>query len=227
MPSRSRSSRSRCSGVLATASRLASIAGMKVGDHEPADVVQQRGDGQLVAAVPAHGATDLVGGLLGGESVDAEALGPHLAAAVGLEEVEDRRGAGDRQHPGGLQDVDGLGNAAHRHRRRRRCGWRSAGPRSRGRRRTRPPRPPRRPERSRRSPRASPALATPSGPGTSRPPRRRQRGGRRARACRGRRCAAMPGAHLAACTLPLLCDLVDSMAETAFACLIGSKGRTV
>ena len=85
---------------------------MQLGDDQTADVVQERGDRELVAVRPADRAADLVGGVLGGEGVDAEALGAQLPAAVGLEEVEDRRGAGDRQHAGGLQHVDGLGIAA-------------------------------------------------------------------------------------------------------------------
>jgi len=52
------------------------------------------------------------GGALGGEGVDAEALGLQLPAAVGLEEVEAGRGAGDCQHAGWFQHLDRLGNAA-------------------------------------------------------------------------------------------------------------------
>ena len=50
------------------------VAGVQAGDDEPADVVEQRRDGELVAFDPADGAADLVGGPLGGEGVDAEAL---------------------------------------------------------------------------------------------------------------------------------------------------------
>ena len=88
------------------------VARVQAGDDEAADVVQERRDGELVAFGPADGAADLVGGALGGERVDAEALRLQLPAAVGLEEVEARRGAGDRQHAGGLQHVDRLGDAA-------------------------------------------------------------------------------------------------------------------
>ena len=111
MPSRSRSSRRRCSGALANGVEVTAIARVQVGDDEPADVVQQRGDRELVAILPADRAADLVGGLLGGEGVDAEALGPHLAAAVGLEEVEYGSGAGDREDAGGLEHVDRRGDA--------------------------------------------------------------------------------------------------------------------
>ena len=52
-----------------------------------------------------------VGGVLGGERVDPEPLRPQVTAAVDLEEVEDARRAGDREDPGGLEDVDRLGDA--------------------------------------------------------------------------------------------------------------------
>ena len=87
------------------------VARVQAGDHQPADVVQQRRDRELVAFDPADHAADLVGGALRGECVDAEALGLELPAAVGLEEVEAGRGAGDRQHAGGLQHLDRVGDA--------------------------------------------------------------------------------------------------------------------
>ena len=111
MPSCSRSSRSRCSGVREIGVEVDLVAGVQAGDDEAPDVVQERRHRQLVAFGPADAAADLVGGALGGQRVDAEALGLQLPAAVGLEEVEDRRGAGDRQHAGGLEHVDRLGNA--------------------------------------------------------------------------------------------------------------------
>ena len=154
MPSCSRSSRRRCSGVRETGVEVDLVARVQAGDDEAADVVQQRRHGELVAFDPADDAADLVGGPLGGEGVDAEALGLQLPAAVGLEEVEAGRGAGDRQHAGGLQHLDRLGDAADA------AGDDAAavgeaqhGDR-RARRRTRPPRRARRCERSRRSPRA-------------------------------------------------------------------------
>ena len=82
------------------------VARVQAGDDEAADVVQQGGDRELVAFDPADDAADLVGGPLGGEGVDAEALGLQLPAAVGLEEVEARGSAGDRQDAGGLQHLD-------------------------------------------------------------------------------------------------------------------------
>ena len=193
MPSCSRSSRRRCSGVRETGVEVDLVARVQAGDDEAADVVQQRRDGELVAFDPADDAADLVGGPLGGEGVDAEALGLQLPAAVGLEEVEAGRGAGDRQHAGGLEHLDRLGDAAD-----------AAGDDAaavgeaqdrdrqgdvgldrfdqladRG--------------RSRRSRRRSPARGTRSGPGSARPPRRPRRGGCRARralrAAAGRRSA--------------------------------------
>ena len=152
--------------------------GWRFDDHEPADVVEKRGDGELVAIGPADRAADLLGGVLGREGVDAEVLRPQLAAAVGLEEVEDGRGAGDRQDAGGLEDVDRLGNAcatppaaaaavggAQDGDRQGDVGLDRLDQLADAR-------------RSRRSPPASPAPATRPGPGSARPPRRRRRGGR-------------------------------------------------
>ena len=87
-------------------------ARMEAHDHEAADVVKEGGDGELVAVGPADRATDLLGGVLGREGVDPEALRAQVAGPVLLEEVEDLGGARDRQHPGGLEDVDGGGNVA-------------------------------------------------------------------------------------------------------------------
>ena len=85
-------------GRLRQGVEVTAVAGMKVGDDQAPDVMQERGDRKFVAVLPADRAADLIGGLLGGKGVDAEALGPHLAPAVGLEEVEDRRGAGDGEN---------------------------------------------------------------------------------------------------------------------------------
>jgi hypothetical protein len=87
------------------------VARVQAGDDEAADVVEEGGDGELVAFDPADGAADLVGGALGGEGVDAEALGLQLPAAVGLEEVEAGGGAGDRQDAGRLEDLDRIGDS--------------------------------------------------------------------------------------------------------------------
>ena len=175
------------------------VARVQAGDDEPADVVQQRGHGKFVALGPADDAADLVGRALGRQGVDAEALGLQLPAAVGLEEVEAGRGAGDRQHAGGLEDVD----------RRRGC-WPTppaarplrfakrstviasatsastastsiADPRSLGGRGLR-----------------SPARATRAGPGSARPPQRLRPGG-----CRGRPAALAPFVPVGTAGVPL------------------------
>ncbi len=108
MPSWSRSSRSRCSGVLADSVEVGAPPRMEAHHHQPADVVQERGDGELIAFGPADCPPDPIGGMLRREGVHAEALGAQVAAAVLLEEVEDRRGAGDGEHSRGLEHVDGL-----------------------------------------------------------------------------------------------------------------------
>src|ERR1700710_1114323 len=51
------------------------VARMQAGDDEPADVVQQRRHGELVAFAPNDDTADLVGGALSGKGVDADALG--------------------------------------------------------------------------------------------------------------------------------------------------------
>ena len=199
---------------------VGALARVQVHDHEPADVVEQRGDGELVALGPADRAADLVGGVLGREGVDPEPLGPQVAAAVLLEEVEDGGGAGDREDPGGLEDFDRLGDAGGAAGRARR-GWRRGARRSPGRRRTRPLRPPRRCGRSRRSPPSSPVPGTRPGPGSGRPPRRQRPGVRRARVSR-----PPWRARRGALTLPFVCVLVDGMRE-GLRITIGSGGRSV
>src|SRR5882724_3334370 len=89
------------------------VSRVQVGDDEPPDVVQERGDRQLVTVLPADGTADLVGRLLGGEGVDAEALGAHLTAAIGLKEVIDRSGARDCQHARGLEDLNRRRNTGY------------------------------------------------------------------------------------------------------------------
>ena len=77
---------------------LARIAGIGVDEHELADVVQQRGDHQPVAGLVAELAGEPVGGALGGDGVQAEALGDALPHGGALEEVERPGAAGDRVH---------------------------------------------------------------------------------------------------------------------------------
>src|SRR6201999_1946421 len=72
------------------------VARVQAGDDEATDIVEERRGGELVAFDPADRAADLVGGALGGEGMDAEALRLQLPAATRLEEVEARRRAGER-----------------------------------------------------------------------------------------------------------------------------------
>ena len=69
---------------------LRGIAGVGVQQHELADVVQQARDRQPVAVLVADLGGDAVGGVLGGEGVQAEALGRGVPHARALEEVEGR-----------------------------------------------------------------------------------------------------------------------------------------
>ena len=80
-------------------------------EDELADVVQQRGDHQPVAGLVAELAGDPVGGALGGDGVQAEALGHALPHRGALEEVERPRLAGDRVDVAGRQDLDALDRA--------------------------------------------------------------------------------------------------------------------
>ena len=199
------------------------VAGVQAGDDEAADVVQEGGDRELVAFGPADRAADLVGGVLGGEGVDAEALRPQLPAAVGLEEVEDwarcrrsrarRRASAPRPPPG-------------RWRRRRHAaaavGGAQDGDRQ-ARRRTRPLRPARRSRavsavaaaitRSRDSISDREALDRLEGVGQARCPAR----GAREPAFRRSR------GRLVALTLPLVC----AGGARRLALHIGSRGRSV
>ena len=164
------------------------VAGVQAGDHEPADVVQQRGDGELVAFGPADARPiwSAAAGWRGRGRGSARGAAPsrrwtrrsrRLGAVPAIastpEGLSTSTAVGDAADAAG-DDAAAVGEAQH--------GDRQA------RRRPRPPRPARRPGRSRRSRRASPARGTRSGPGSARPPRRPRRGGRRARARRWRPC---------------------------------------
>ena len=52
------------------------VAGVQAGEHRAADVVQDRGEGKLVAVVEADHLGDAVRRPLHGQRVDAEAVGP-------------------------------------------------------------------------------------------------------------------------------------------------------
>ena len=74
---------------------LRGVAGVGVQQHELADVVQEARDGQPVAVLVADLGRDPVGGVLGGERVQAEALGGAVPHGGPLEEVERPRPRGD------------------------------------------------------------------------------------------------------------------------------------
>ena len=73
---------------------------------ELADVVQQRGHHQAVAGVVADLARQPVGGALGGDGVQPEALGDPLPHRGALKEVKRARAAGDGVHGPGREHLD-------------------------------------------------------------------------------------------------------------------------
>jgi hypothetical protein len=85
---------------------LSGITRVGVDEHQLADVVQQRGDHQAVTGLEADLAGDPIGGALGGDGVQAEALGDPLPHRRALEEVKRPRARGDRQDGLGRQRVD-------------------------------------------------------------------------------------------------------------------------
>ncbi len=87
-------------GRAGVAVHLTRVAGVGVHQHELADVVQQRGDHQAVAVLVAGLGGEAVGGALGGDAVQAEALGRGVPDGRALEEVE---GASARR-----EGLDGL-----------------------------------------------------------------------------------------------------------------------
>ena len=90
---------------------LTRIAGVGVDEDQLADVVQQRGDHQPVAGLVAELAGEPVGGALGGDGVQPEALGHALPHGGALEEVERAGPAGDRMDGAGRQHLDALDGA--------------------------------------------------------------------------------------------------------------------
>ena len=90
---------------------LRRVAGVGVGQDELADVVQQRGHEELVAVLVLHLARETVGGGLGGDGVEAEALRHQVPAGRALEEVEGGGAGGERLDALGREDLDRLGNA--------------------------------------------------------------------------------------------------------------------
>ena len=90
---------------------LRRVAGIGVGENELADVVQERGDEELVAVLVLHLTRETVGGGLGGHRVEAEALRHQVPAGGALEEVEGGGAGGERLHAFGREHLDRLGNA--------------------------------------------------------------------------------------------------------------------
>ena len=90
---------------------LAGIAGVGVDEHELADVVQQRGHHQPVAGLVAELAREAVGGALGGDRVQAEALWNALPDGGALEEVERAGAARDRVDGARREHLDRLDRA--------------------------------------------------------------------------------------------------------------------
>ena len=86
---------------------LRGVAGVGVHQHELADVVQQARDGQPVAVLVADLGGEPVGGVLGGERVQAEALGRGVPDARALEEVEGAHARGERLHGLRGEQLDG------------------------------------------------------------------------------------------------------------------------
>src|SRR5919201_119656 len=87
---------------------LARVAGVRVHEHEIADVVQERGDHQAVAVLVAGLGGQAVGGALGGDAVQAEALRRSVPDGRALEEVE-RAGAHGQSGDGlGREQLDRL-----------------------------------------------------------------------------------------------------------------------
>jgi hypothetical protein len=87
---------------------LRGVARIGVGEDELADVVQQRGAEELVAVLVLHLAREAVGGRLGGDGVEPEALRHQVPAGGALEEVECGGARGERLDALGREDLDRL-----------------------------------------------------------------------------------------------------------------------
>src|SRR5215213_670566 len=90
---------------------LRRVAGVGVSQDELADVVQQRGDEELVAVLVLHLARETVGGGLGGHGVESEALRHQVPARRALEEVEGGGASGERLDALRRENLDRLGDA--------------------------------------------------------------------------------------------------------------------
>ena len=75
--------------------------------------MQQRGDQELVAIAQVHLTRDSLGGALGGDGVQTEALRRGVPARDALEKVEDGGAGGERLDPARGQHLDGLGDRGY------------------------------------------------------------------------------------------------------------------
>jgi hypothetical protein len=89
------------------------VAGMQPGHDPPADVVQERGQGELVALANLDQLPDAIRGALDGERVQAELLGAQRQPLVLLEEVMGRGALNRLLDPLGAEHLHRLAYASH------------------------------------------------------------------------------------------------------------------
>ena len=106
---------------------LGGIARVGVQQDELADVVQQARDGQAVAVLIADLGRDTVGGVLGRQRVQAEALGRRVPDARPLEEVECAHALGERLDGLRAEHLDGRDGGVDLPAAPCDAGWRGAG----------------------------------------------------------------------------------------------------
>jgi hypothetical protein len=95
-------------GGTGVAVHLAGIARVGVHEDELADVVQQRGHHEAVAVLVAGLDGEAIGGALGGDAVEAKALGRGVPHGRALEEVEGAGAGGEALDRLGREQLDGL-----------------------------------------------------------------------------------------------------------------------
>ena len=89
------------------------VAGMKPRQHRPADVVEDRGEGDLVTVPESAELGDPVGGPLHVEGMQAEAVGGEREPAVPIEDVVRGGRAQNRLNRTGAEALDPVGDAAN------------------------------------------------------------------------------------------------------------------
>jgi hypothetical protein len=99
-------------GGCAAAVEPLGVPGVQASEDRTADVVQDGGEGDLVAISDAAHLGDSVGGRLHVQSVQAEAVGSQGEPAVPVEDVVGGRRAQDRLHGTGPEALDAVGDAA-------------------------------------------------------------------------------------------------------------------